>query len=174
MTYTYSGALVATLKDANGNAVSGATITFNFGNAVYNITTDGEGNAVRTIGLAPKVYTVNIAYAGNDTYLGSSATAKVTVYKATPVFTAKAQKFKASTKTKKYTVTLKSNGKVVKNAPLTLKIGGKTFKATTNSKGQATFKMTKLTKKGTFNAKVKFVANSFYKSVTKTVKITIK
>ncbi|MBQ9160573.1 MAG: hypothetical protein IJ122_04530 [Methanobrevibacter sp.] len=174
MTYTYSGALVATLKDENGNAVSGATITFNFGNAVYNITTDSEGNAVRTIGLAPKVYTVNIAYAGNDTYVGSSATAKVTVYKATPVFTAKAQKFKASTKTKKYTVTLKSNGKVVKNAPLTLKINGKTFKATTNSKGQATFKMTKLTKKGTFNAKVKFVANSFYKSVTKTVKITIK
>ena len=57
---------------------------------------------------------------------------------------------------------------------LTLKVKGKTYKATTNAKGKAVFKIKKLTKKGTFKAKVKFAGNTYYNAVTKTVKIKIK
>lgn len=57
---------------------------------------------------------------------------------------------------------------------VTLKVKGKTYKATTNSKGKATFKITKLTKKGTYNAKVKYAGNAYYKSVFKSVKIKIR
>ncbi|WP_407374058.1 hypothetical protein [Methanobrevibacter sp.] len=56
---------------------------------------------------------------------------------------------------------------------VTIKVNGKTYKATTNSKGQATFKITKLTKKGKFTALVKFAGNSKYKAVSKKPKISV-
>lgn len=89
--------------------------------------------------------------------------------------TAKNKSFKASTKTKKYTVTLKNqSGKAIKNVRLTLKVKGKTYKALTNAKGKATFKITKLKKKGKYTALIKFAGNKTYKAASKKVKITVK
>jgi hypothetical protein len=62
----------------------------------------------------------------------------------------------------------------MKGAKVTLKVKGKTYKAKTNSKGKAVFKIKNLKKKGTFKAKVKFAGNTYYNAVTKTVKIKIK
>ena len=62
----------------------------------------------------------------------------------------------------------------MKNMKVTVKVNKKTYTAKTNSKGQATFKLTKLTKKGTFTATVKYAGNSYYKAVSKNVKITVK
>ena len=86
--------------------------------------------------------------------------------------TAKKTTFKAK-KSKKYTVTLKVGTKAVKNVKVFLKINGKTYKATTNKYGKATFKI-KLNKKGTFNTKITFKGNKNYKATSKTVKIKIK
>ena len=114
-------------------------------------------------------------FAGDNNYVASSATATIKITKQASKVTAAKKTFKAATKTKKYTVTLKdSKGKVIKNAKLTIKVNGKIYKATTNSKGKATFKITKLTKRGTFSAKVKYVGNTSYKATSKTVKITVK
>ena len=78
-------------------------------------------------------------------------------------------------KTKKYTITLKdSKGNPIKNVKVYLKVKGKTYVAKTNSKGKATFKITKLTKSGKYNAVVTFKGNDYYKKVTKKVKITVK
>ena len=55
-----------------------------------------------------------------------------------------------------------------------LKVNGKTYKAKTNSKGKATIKITKLNKKGKYNAKITVKADSIYKGATKKVKITVK
>jgi hypothetical protein len=54
------------------------------------------------------------------------------------------------------------------------KIKGKKYKAKTNKKGKATFKIKKLTKKGTFKATVKFKGNKYYKPTSKKVKIKCK
>ena len=62
----------------------------------------------------------------------------------------------------------------MKKAKVTLKVKGKTYKATTNAKGKATFKITKLTKKGTFKATVKFAGNANFKAVTKKANIKVK
>ena len=62
----------------------------------------------------------------------------------------------------------------MKKIKLTLKVNGKTYKATTDKKGKATFKITKLSKKGTFKATVKFAGNKYYKEVSKKVKIAVK
>lgn len=99
----------------------------------------------------------------------------ITVKKATPKLTAKNKAFKVKTKVKKYTVTLKTNeNKALKKVKVTIKVKGKTYVAKTNSYGKATFKITKLVKKGKFSATVKFAANSCFKSVSKKVKITVK
>ena len=62
----------------------------------------------------------------------------------------------------------------MKKAKVTIKVKGKTYKAKTNSKGKATFKITKLTKKGTYKAVIKYKGSSYYKNVTKKVKIRVK
>ena len=178
VTTVYNGGkyLVATLKDSNGKAISGVEVTVVLNGKTYTPTTDANGQVkLSTNSLAPKSYVTTITFNGNNNYAKSTTTIKVTVTKATPKLTAKAKTFKKSVKTKKYTVTLKdNNGKAMAKVKLTLKVKGKTYKATTNAKGKAIFKIKKLTKKGTFKAKVKFAGNTYYNAVTKTVKIKIK
>jgi len=78
-------------------------------------------------------------------------------------------------KTKKYTVTLKNNlGKGMKNTKVTLKVNKKTYTAKTNKKGVATFKITKLTKKGKYKATIKYAGSKYYNSKTVKAKITVK
>ena len=173
--YNVDKNLVITLKDANGNPISGVTIAVNLkGTNTY--TTDKKGQVkVSTKGLAPNAYTAKIAFDGNAKYVNSSKNVKVTVKKATPKIAAKSKTFKTITKTKKYAITLKDNtGKAISKATVYLKVAGKTYKATTNSKGKATFKITKLNKKGNFKATIAFKGNKYYNKVTKKVTIKVK
>lgn len=87
--------------------------------------------------------------------------------------TAKAKTFKLKTKTKKYTVILKSGKNVLKNKKVILKIKGKRYSAKTNSKGKATFKI-KLSKKGKYKTVITFGGDKLYKSSKKSVHIKIK
>lgn len=161
--------LTIALKDDNGNPLRGADITVNLkGTKTY--TTDENGQVkISTKGLAPKAYTAKIMFKGNDSHYKSSSEVKVTVKKAKPKLTA-AKKSKKG----KYSVTLKDNaGKPIKKAKLTLKIKGKTFKATTNKKGKAVFKLKKL-KKGKYKAKITYKGNNCYNKLIRTMKITVK
>ncbi|MCR4691539.1 MAG: hypothetical protein K5739_09365 [Lachnospiraceae bacterium] len=75
----------------------------------------------------------------------------------------------------KYTVKVKSENKPVKGLQLKLKIQKKIYKAKTNSKGVATFKIkTKKLKKGSSQATVSWKGNEKYKKTTKKVKVTVK
>ena len=173
--YNANGYLTVTLKDNEGNPISGASITVNL-KGVKKLKTDKNGKIkVSTKGLVPKTYTAKITFKGNNNCLKSSKDVKVTVKKATPKLTAKKKTFKKSVKTKKYTVTLKTNrNKALSKVKVTLKVKGKTLTAKTNSKGKATFKIKNLKKKGKVTATVKFAGNKYYKAVTKKVKITVK
>ena len=125
--------------------------------------------------MAPKTYTATVTYAGNTIYNKISKSVKVTVKKAAVILTAKAKSFKKSSKSKKYVVVLKTNqNKVMKNTKLTLKVNGKTYSATTNAKGKATFKITKLTKKGGFTATIKYAGSKYYNTKTVKAKIVVK
>jgi predicted outer membrane repeat protein len=172
-TYNVNKNLIVTLKDGDGNALSGVNVTVNInGDRTY--TTDKNGQIkVNVANFVPKIYTAKITFAGNSNYAAYFANAKVTVKKAKADITTKKKTFKKSKKVKKYSITLKSGKTPIKNAKVTIKIK-KTFKATTNAKGKATFKIKKLTKKGTFKATITYKGNAYYNKVTKTVKIKIK
>ena len=158
-------------------AIAGAPVEITVNGKTYKGTTNKDGNAVITIpaNMLPKKYTANLVYKGNETLESDVDEFTFTVKKATPKVTAKKKTFKKSVKVKKYTITLKDNkGKAIKKAKVTIKVGKKTFKATTNAKGKAVFKLKKLTKKAKYNAKVTYKGNKYFNKVTKKVKITIK
>ncbi|MDO5842891.1 MAG: hypothetical protein Q4Q24_06475 [Methanobrevibacter ruminantium] len=174
--YNVAKNLVITLTDKDGKALANKKVTVKVGTISKTLNTNAKGQVSLNVAtLVPKTYTASVKFAGDDAYLASSQSPKVVVSKAKPKITAKAKTFKVKVKTKKYTVTLKNNkGKVMKKVKLTLKVGKKTYKATTNSKGKATFKITKLTKKGKYTATVKFAGSKYYKAISKKVKITVK
>ena len=173
--YNKNDYLVVTLKDSNGKAIGSASITV-YLNGAKTYATDKNGQVkIPTKALVPNKYEVKITFAENANFNASSATAKVIVKKATPKLVVKAKSFKKTLNAKKYSVTLKDNlAKVMKNTKVTLKVKGKTYAAKTNSKGKATFKLTKLTKKGTFKATVTYKGNKYFNKVAKKVKIKVR
>jgi hypothetical protein len=166
--YTPTTKFSVTVMKGNDTVKSG-TVVFTVDNKV--LTGDIE-NGVATVSipsLKPGTHYIISEY--GDVLVKN----KITVTKATPKLTAKAKAFKVKTKVKKYTITVKSNkNKVLKGVKVTIKVKGKTYSAKTNKYGKATFKITKLTKKGKFTATVKTKATTCYKAVKKTVKITVK
>ena len=172
-TYNVNKELVITLKDSDGKALSGVTLSVNL-NGAKSYTTDKNGQVkINVANLVPNTYSAKITFAGNDLYSPSATSAKVIVKKVTSKITAQKATFKAK-KAKKYTITLKANNKAIKNAKVLLKVKGKTYRATTNAKGKATFKITKLTKKGKYTATIKFNGDKYYLKSSKSVKIVVK
>ena len=171
--YNVNKYLTITLKDNKNSTIAGASITVNI-NGAKKYTTNKNGQVkINTKTWTPKVYSAEITFAGNATHSKSQATAYILSIKATPKLTAKNKTFKSTDKTKKYSVSLKNNQKKpMKNAKVRLTIGKTTYKTTTNAKGIATFKLTKLTK--TTKATVKYPGSRNYNIVSKKVKLTVK
>ena len=173
--YNVNKYLTITLKDVYGNPLKDVEVGVNL-NGVKYLTTDKNGQIkIPTKVLSPNKYDVKITFDGNAYYLKSSTSSKVVIKKASSKITAAKKTFKAKTKVKKYAVVLKdiTNSPII-NAKLTLKVKGKTYSAKTNYKGKAVFKITKLNKKGTYKAVIKFNGNKYYLKSTKNTKITVK
>ena len=169
-----------TYKVSFTNVVDGTKVTFTLNGK--NIGTSAILNGAASIKLTAKI--LKTAKAGkknmiikieNSNYSLTSKTVKITINKEKTKIIAKKKTFKKSTKTKKYTIILKnSKGKAVNKAKVTLKVKGKTYRAKTNTKGKAVFKIKKLTKKGKYTATVKYAGSAYYNAVSKKVKIIIK
>ena len=80
---------VATLSDADGNAIKYAVITLKVGAITRNITTDSIGQvSFNTDVMFPGTYSASAVYSGDNTYEGSSASAKVIINKLNTKLTA--------------------------------------------------------------------------------------
>ena len=176
----YAGKYSITLKDKNKKVVVGEKVTFYINNKkIKTVSTNKKGVATITIAASKlkslKAGTKTLKVTLSNNYNPKSKSVKITINKEKTKLVAKKKTFKKSVKTKKYTVTLKnSKNKALKKVTIKLKVKGKTYTAKTNSKGKATFKITKLKKKGKFTAKITFKATKYYKGTTKNVKIIIK
>lgn len=163
------------LVDYNGNPLSSKEIKFEIEKGIYSPDmfkkkTDSNGYVKLSFNKEPGTYFVHMWYGGDVVY----GLAKVVVKKSKSFFKASKKTFKAKTKTKKYKVSLEIKGYYLTHAKVTLKINGKTYKATTNSKGKATFKIKKLTKKKTYVALLKYKGSAYYSKASKKVKIKVK
>ena len=130
----YGDYIIISVKDDQGNPVSGAKVNVNIGKS-KTYTTDKNGQIkISTDNLKLKKYGLKASFAGNGGNLGSSVNVKVSVKKGTPKIVAKNKKFKKSA-SKKYQIKITSKtGKAIKKMKVTLKINGKSYKATTNKK----------------------------------------
>ena len=184
----YGGKYSVTIKDENGKVLAGKTVTLTINGKEYKATSDANGVATfsltKSMLKSSGVKTVIVKFAGDNNYVGSTATAKITVKKeAVKILKAKkTYKFKKSKKTKNIKVTLKnSKNKAMKKVKVTLKLSGKKIKgkrkitAKTNKKGVVTFKLgKKLTKKTKVKYTITYKGNAYYKKATKKGKITVK
>ena len=99
-TYNVNKNLVITLKDANGNPVTGVSLSVDL-NGAKKYTTDKNGQVkVSTKGLDPKTYTAKITFNGNSNYVKSSKKKK-TKSKANKKIAKTNKKGKATFKVKK-------------------------------------------------------------------------
>ena len=168
-----SGNIQVTLKDANNNLLTNKSVQVIINGVTYTGTTNNNGIASINVKFASAgTYNAVVSFLGDDKYKGSISTSKVVVNKKAAALTVKKATLKVK-KVKKIKVTLKSDGKAVAGKTITIKVNKKTFKAKTNKNGVATIKV-KVTKKGKFNAVVKFAGDNTYKGVTKKVKLNVK
>ena len=171
----YRNNIIINMKDSANNPYKNLKVAVKINGKSLPKTSDKNGQIKVKANLAPKTYTMTVSYAGSNFISKISKNFKITVKKATPKIIASAKTFKASLKTKKYTIALKcDDNSPVKNVKVTLKIEGKTFMAKTNPYGKATFKMVKVTKKGASKAVISFGGSNYFNKVSKTVKITMK
>ena len=163
------------LLDANNETLVNKTIKYTVNGKTDSVTTNGSGIATVKVSYSTagtRYYT--FSFLGDDKYGASIAAAKVVVNKKSTKITAPKKTFKVKTKTKKVQIKLTSGKTVLKSKKVTLKVKGKTYTAKTNKKGIATFKITKLTKKGNFKYTVKFAGDKAYKAINKNGKIIVK
>ena len=164
-----------TLKDNDGNVLSGKQVIISFNGKIYNCTTNDKGVASVKVALSKKgTYPVVVSFLGDDKYNGSLAIAKVTVSPQKVKLTVAKKTYKESKTTKILTATLKAtNKKAIKGKKLVFTVNGKKYTAKTNKKGIAKVKV-KLSRKKTYKFTVKFAGDSTYKKISKKSKVVIK
>lgn len=163
-----------TLKDSKGNPLAGKFVQFGFNGNVYDRVTDENGEAKLQINLkAAGTYTFAVCFLGDDEFNGSFVVAKIVVNKQKPVISTSNYNYKATAKSKKISISLKSaSKKALKNKTVKLVLNGKTYSAKTNSNGVATINVS-LSKKGTYSFTVKYDGDNTYAAVSKNAKLVI-
>ena len=130
--------LTVTLKDSNGQALSGKKVVFKIKNKSYTRTTDSNGQAKVAVPTAGS-YKVSAKFEGDDSHSSASLSATVKVKKSST----KLSVLKTSIpRTSCVRVVLKNrNGNPISGKKVLFKNlkNNKTYKVMTNSKGQALF-----------------------------------
>ncbi|WP_298521604.1 Ig-like domain repeat protein [uncultured Methanobrevibacter sp.] len=163
--YTAKGKYSVTVRDEEGNLVSGTKVSFVIGGKVYGTAkTNSKGVASIVIGKNPGTYKITAKA------LGVNVTKTLTVKH---LVTLKKVTVKRSAKSLVLTATLsKVNKKYLKNKKITFKFNGKKYTAKTNKKGVAkvTIKSTVL-KKLKVGKKVTYQATYIKDTVKKSIKV---
>ena len=162
-TYGKKSYVIATLKDKDGNPISGAKIGFS-NNGVTYVTTDNDGKArYYTTELSPGTYTVNVKFSGDDNYDPSSATSKVTINKVETKLTAKYDK-----DSKNIVATVKdADGNPISGIKVGFAIDGVKY-VTTDAKGQAKYSTADLAD-GSYSVQVAFLGDDNYNPSNKEI-----
>ena len=160
-----------TLKDKDGNPVSGKNLIFTFNGNNYTRTTDSNGVASLKISGKAGVYTIAVLFEGDELYENSSISTQVTVSK-TPTSITNASS--SAIKGKAYYVVLKDkNGKVLSSKKVTLSFNGKTYTKTTDSKGKVSLTITGTVAK-TYKLTYKFAGDDYYAASSGSISLKVK
>ncbi|MBE6499175.1 MAG: hypothetical protein E7Z80_01325 [Methanobrevibacter thaueri] len=169
--------LIATLKDINGNNISGETLTFKINLKTINITTDANGQAKINISESKEGnYTLTVIYPGDGEidYQATNATANIIIKKHTPLIISSNLNM-IPKMAEYYIITLKNeNGNPISNKKITFEVNDKTYTGYTDNNGIAKVKLKFNKNKKNYIIKIKFEGSDEYNAVYKTNKIMVK
>lgn len=160
--------VVATLKDENGNLLVNKTVCIvdatNGGQALAVGQTDENGTVQAEINATLVAEYPVVAYFLGDEAYGASVDFNNVSVKINPTELVTPTKTYKVKKSKKLSITLTSDGKAIAGKTIKVKVNGKTYSGTTNSKGVAKIKI-KISKKGTYKYKAAFAGDNLYKAI---------
>ena len=160
MYYRDGSAFNVTLKDGNGNTLSGRIITFTINNNTYQRTTDKNGVASLQINLAPGKYEIK------TTYIDTSTTNKILIKDYPVIITGEDVEMYYRDGTN-YTVSLKdTRGIALTNVNVIFSVDGENYTRTTNKNGIASIAIN--LPEGTYTI------TATYKNASTTNKIVVK
>ena len=160
------------LKDANNKGISKQKLSVKVNGKTYVKKTNSNGKVTIKVKFSSlKTYKVVAKYGGSKIYKKASKTGKIKVAKTTTKITAPAVSALPK-ESKNYVVSLKANNKVLSKQKLTIKVNGKIYTRTTNSKGQASISVNFASEK-TYPVTVSYKGTAIYKASKATGKIII-
>ena len=168
---TCSTYVLATLTDSEGRAIADKDIFLVISGTTYNATTDGEGIAKIKVPTKVGNFTASLSFGGDENYSQSSASSKVIITKMkTQLIVPTVKSY--MTKSTYLKITLKNiDGKALSNKTVTVSVGKKTYKLTTDENGSAKLKFT--TKVRTVNCTIKFKETNTYFGASNSSKVII-
>lgn len=161
-----------TLKDGNGKGISKQKVVVKLNGKTYSKKTNSKGQiSIKVKFSSLKTYKVSASYGGSKIYKKASSSGKIAVAKTATKITAPSVSILPKDD-ETYTVTLKANNKALSKQKVTVKVNGKTYSRTTDSKGQASINVNFADEK-TYDVNVNYAGNTYYKASKATGKITV-
>lgn len=159
--------LYAYLKDSSGKAISGQKITIKHKGKTFRKTTNSKGRVSLKINSLAGKYSTRIKFAGSTSYLASSNSFTMSVYKqktniavdSTSVVRGKYL----------YAYLKNSKGTPLASKKIVIKFNGKPFYKTTNKDGRVSLKIN--SKAGSYSTKITYAGSGYYKSSSKSFKL---
>ncbi len=162
-----------TLNNDAGKGISKQKIKIKLNGKTYTKTTSNKGKITISVKFnSLKTYKVTANYAGSKIYRKATSSGKIKVSKTQTKIITPNMDVTPNT-TKSYTISLKTSGsKAISKGKLTIKLNGKTYTKTTNSKGQVSLNI-KLPDEKTYSLTVNYNGNTIYKPSKSTAKINV-
>ena len=171
--YAKGAKLSIYLKDAKGNALSNKTVFISMSgiSTVYKVTTNANGLAIFNFKKVPKTYNLVVSFKGDEDYLSSKVSSKIVISKAATSIVAPTVK-SYLTQSTYLKITLKdSAGNLVSKRKVTVTVGRKTYKLTTDANGLAKLKFSN--KIRNVKVSIKFKGDKYYFASSKSSKVII-
>ena len=160
------------LKDADGKGIAKQKVTVNINGKKYTGKTNSKGQIKIKVNFSKlKTYKVKATYNGNKIYKKVSSNGKIKVDKTATKITAPALSMTPN-ESKTYTVSLKAGSKVLSKQKLTIKVNGKAYSKTTDSKGQVSINVN-FANENSYSVDVNYKGTGIYKASKATGKIFV-
>ena len=171
--YNHSSRLYVTLKDADGNLITGVKVKVVLGNITKNIRTDSNGRiSVSTKTLARGNYTAAISFAGNDIYYKSSTTANVFVDGIDTSLSAKDVVAVYNVSSRLYVTLKDADANPIVGAKVNLVLGSINKTVKTDAKGRISASTINLDP-GNYTAMITFAGNEMYNPSNTTANVLV-
>ena len=166
--------ITVTLEDIDENFVPNQNIVLEVDGVNYTGTTGANGQVIIKVSISKTgTFDVVAYFYGEGILLASTNAGKLVLNKDSTSMSSAGKTYTVTTASKTITVTLRDgSGNLVANRKVAATVNGKTYYATTNSKGVATFKLS-LNAVKTYTVSLKFAGDSYYTASSSSVKVKV-